>query len=152
MSDKKSDGGIKPGAGEVGFGENGDEENEGEQQEEKVSDTSTGTDREVSDSTTTTKSIEDSKRQARNRTERKSQQYPYFVRRDKVGDERSERIELRLRSEVMDMESPFIRDLENILGGDVSKTDAREFAMKVGFENPEKVAELMRDDGFGLSN
>jgi len=38
---------------------------------------------------------------------------------------------------------------EHLDVNEVSKTDAREFALLAAFENPERVAELMRDEGFG---
>ncbi|MFC6763972.1 acyl-CoA dehydrogenase [Natrinema soli] len=80
-------------------------------------------------------------------------EYPYFVRRSKVGDERDERIEVHLRSDVSDQESAFRNDLADALEtGEVSKTDAREFALKYAFENPEAVAELMRSEGYGITD
>lgn len=80
-------------------------------------------------------------------------EYPYFVRRTKIGDERDERIEVHLRSDVGDQESAFRNDLADALEtGEVSKTDAREFALKYAFENPEDVAELMRAEGYGLTD
>lgn len=79
------------------------------------------------------------------------QGYPYFVRRSNVGDERDNRLEVHLRSEVSNQESEFRSALASALETDeVPKTDAREFALKYAFENPEDVAELMRDEGFGL--
>ncbi|UHQ98246.1 acyl-CoA dehydrogenase (plasmid) [Natrinema zhouii] len=80
-------------------------------------------------------------------------EYPYFVRRSKVGDERDERIEVHLRSDVNDQESAFRNDLADALEtSEVSKTDAREFALKYAFENPEAVAELMRAEGYGITD
>lgn len=79
------------------------------------------------------------------------QEYPYFVRRSNVGDERDNRLEIHLRTEVSTQESEFRSALADALETDeVPKTDAREFALKYAFENPEDVAELMRDEGFGL--
>jgi len=79
------------------------------------------------------------------------EQFPYFVRRRNVGDERDERIEVHLRKSVHSQESAFRSQLADELGTEeVSKTDAREFALKFSFENPEGVAELMREEGFGL--
>ncbi|SER39414.1 acyl-CoA dehydrogenase [Natrinema salaciae] len=77
--------------------------------------------------------------------------YPYFVRRSKVLDERDERIEAHLRTEVTDRESDFRSALADELetNDDIPKSDAREFALKYAFENPAGVAELMRDEGFG---
>ncbi len=76
------------------------------------------------------------------------QQYPYFVRRNNVLDERDTRYELHIRDAVADQESQFRNSLADALGvGEISKTDAREFALLYAFENPEEVAELMRDEG-----
>jgi len=75
--------------------------------------------------------------------------YPYFVRRNNVGDERDTRLEIHVRDKVADREAQFRHTLADRLGvSDVSKTDAREFAMLAAFEHPEQVAELMRNEGF----
>lgn len=77
-------------------------------------------------------------------------EYPYFIRRNNVGDERDKRLEMHVRQEVADQEAEFRNKLAAELGtGDVSKTDAREFALLAAFEHPEQVAELMREEGFG---
>ena len=83
--------------------------------------------------------------------EQDDHKYPYFVRRSKVLDERDERIEAHLRKEVTDQESNFRSALADELetNDDIPKSDAREFALKFAFENPEGVAELMREEGFG---
>jgi hypothetical protein len=79
-----------------------------------------------------------------------AQQYPYFVRRNNVGDERDTRLEIHVRDKVADQEGAFRNELADQLGvNEVSKTDAREFALLAAFHNPEQVAELMRDEGFG---
>ena len=75
--------------------------------------------------------------------------YPYFVRRSNVGDERDTRLEIHVRDKVAEGEAEFRHALAAELGAsDVSKTDAREFALLAAFRNPERVAELMREDGF----
>ncbi len=82
-----------------------------------------------------------------------TQEFPYFVRRSNVGDEREERIEIHLRPEVNNQESEFRNALADELDtGEVSKTDAREFALKFAYANPEEVAEMMRDEGYGLTD
>ncbi|MUV56213.1 acyl-CoA dehydrogenase [Halogeometricum sp. CBA1124] len=76
--------------------------------------------------------------------------YPYFVRRNNVGDERDTRLEIHVRDKVADREGKFRNELAEQLGtNEVSKTDAREFALLAAFQHPERVAELMRDEGFG---
>lgn len=78
------------------------------------------------------------------------QQYPYFVRRSNVGDERDNRLELFARDEVVSREGEFRSRLASELGADdVSKTDAREYALLAAFDNVEEVADLMREDGYG---
>jgi len=79
-----------------------------------------------------------------------SHQYPYFVRRSNVGDERDNRLELFARDEVVSREAKFRNQLASKLGtDDVAKTDAREYALLAAFDNVEDVAELMRGDGYG---
>ena len=78
-------------------------------------------------------------------------EYPYFIRRSNVTDERDHRIELHLRREISSQEAAFRNELAIELGTDaVPKTDAREFALKFAFQHPERVAALMRDEGFGM--
>lgn len=78
------------------------------------------------------------------------EQYPYFVRRSNVGDERDTRLEVHVRDKVANQEAQFRNELAEQLGAsEISKTDAREFALLAAFHHPERVAELMRDEGFG---
>ena len=75
--------------------------------------------------------------------------YPYFVRRSNVGDERDTRLEIHVRDKVAEGEAQYRHALATELGaGDVSKTDAREFALLAAYRHPERVAELMREEGF----
>lgn len=77
-------------------------------------------------------------------------QYPYFIRRNNVGDERDTRLEIHVRDKVANQEAAFRNELAEELGAsEVSKTDAREFALLAAFQYPERVAELMRKEGFG---
>lgn len=83
-------------------------------------------------------------------TNTSGEQYPYFVRRSNVGDERDTRLEIHVRDKVADHEAEFRNKLADSLGtNEVSKTDAREFALLAAFEHPEQVAELMQEEGFG---
>lgn len=78
------------------------------------------------------------------------EEYPYFIRRSNVGDERDTRFEIHVRDKVADQEAKFRNELAEQLGAnEVSKTDAREFALLAAFNNPEHVAELMKEEGFG---
>jgi hypothetical protein len=77
-------------------------------------------------------------------------EYPYFVRRRNVGDERDNRLELHVRDKVARRESAFRNDLAAQLDtAEVSKTDAREFALLAAYHHPDLVAELMEAEGFG---
>lgn len=79
-----------------------------------------------------------------------TEQYPYFVRRSNVGDERDTRLEIHVRDKVADQEAAFRNELaEQLDTNEVSKTDAREFALLAAFQHPERVAELMAEEGFG---
>lgn len=87
----------------------------------------------------------------RSEIQRTATEYPYFIRRSNVTDERDHRIELHLRPEISGQEAAFRNELATELGTDaVPKTDAREFALKFAFQHPERVAALMRDEGFGM--
>lgn len=78
------------------------------------------------------------------------EQYPYFIRRSNVGDERDTRLEIHVRDKVANQEAAFRNELAEQLGvNEVSKTDAREFAVLAAFQHPERVAELMAEEGFG---
>lgn len=87
-------------------------------------------------------------------TEVNHEEYPYFVRRNKTLDERSERIEVWVRPEVTSNESAWLDELADTLGTDhVAKTDAREYALLVAQEDEvvqRKIAERMEDDGYGI--
>jgi hypothetical protein len=80
-------------------------------------------------------------------------EYPYFIRRNNVGDERDKRLEIHVRQKVANQEAKFRNKLASELETDeISKTDAREFALLAAFEHPQQVAELMREEGFGAIN
>jgi hypothetical protein len=79
-----------------------------------------------------------------------AEKYPYFVRRSNVGDERDNRLEIHVRNKVVEREAAFRSELAEQLGvGEVPKTDAREFALLDAYQNPERVAERMQEEGFG---
>lgn len=81
--------------------------------------------------------------------ENQKNRYPYFVRRENVADERPSRLEIFVRENVKDEEANYREELAEHLGTDkVLKTDAREFALLLAFKHPEKVAELMREEGY----
>ncbi len=144
---------FKSGSGNLDFGgESDDEDDESDDPKPTTRDVSS-----KSDSEETSQPEPAADRSSREETQSQSHEetneheYPYFVRRNNVGDERDHRIEVHLRETVSGQESEFRSELADHLDtSEVPKTDAREFALKYAFQNPEKVAELMRDEGFGL--
>jgi hypothetical protein len=152
---------MKDGSGDLDFGS--DDEEDDEDHSDATDSQST---RETSDQEPTTHPVDDTTRDkagAQEETARvgrpsstprqssRQEEYPYFVRRNNVTDERSRRLECHVRPEVAQRESDFRSRVAAALGTDsVSKTDAREFALKFAFENPDKVAELMREEGFDV--
>lgn len=83
-------------------------------------------------------------------TDASAETYPYFVRRRNVGDERDTRLEIHVRDKVANQEAEFRSELAEQLGAtEISKTDAREFALLAAFHHPDRVAELMQEEGYG---
>lgn len=76
---------------------------------------------------------------------------PWIFARDNVKSDRS-MVQFFLRDQAKDRESEFIDDLENRLGTTVSKTDAREAAYLAAMDNPELVADELREWGFDLKD
>ncbi|WP_137287692.1 acyl-CoA dehydrogenase [Halorussus salinisoli] len=141
-------GSFKSGAGSLDFEENGESDDEDESIPEPAPDQESTT---TNESTETDETTEDSQQdETSTETASASNKYPYFVRRNSVGDERSTRMELHVRDDVADQEGEYLSELADKLDTDrVAKTDAREFALKLAHENPEEVARLMRDEGYG---
>jgi hypothetical protein len=145
-------GNFKKGSGNLDFG--GDDEEDSNEQSGESADTEGDKSGQRVDNTT--KSSEKSHGENRStqdqNTTGQQSDYPYFVRRNNVMDERDTRWELHVRDEVVQQEPSFRRQLANELETDsVSKTDAREFALKFAFENPERVAALMRKEEYGIT-
>jgi len=163
---------FKSGSGNLDFAgsDEDDEESEPEPKpteettqtdtESNDGDESTATDQPTSDSPVTASSDTDSTTNStkvdRESTEESTpantarEQYPYFIRRSNVGDERDTRLEIHVRDKVADQEAAFRNELaEQLNANEVSKTDAREFALLAAFQHPERVAELMAEEGFG---
>lgn len=156
---------FKSGSGNLDFG--GD--NEKDEQDEDTEETETQTEPETeSDSSVTEQSQSGSLDPAAASTAATTDQlvadnagesaesdsstnnYPYFVRRNNVGDERDTRLEIHVRDKIADQEPEFRNELaEQLETNEIAKTDAREFALLAAFQHPERVAELMRDEGFG---
>ncbi|MDS0261392.1 acyl-CoA dehydrogenase [Haloarcula sp. S1CR25-12] len=138
---------FKSGSGNLDFGGDSDEESTGERADTEVAGSSTA---DPDGSETAGATVDGDATDDRPSTRRSGgETYPYFVRRNNVGDERDTRLEIHVRDKVADQEAGFRHDLAEQLGAsDVSKTDAREFALLAAFEHPERVAELMREEGF----
>jgi len=111
---------------------------------------SSNTESSEADSTTNSPEVDGESTEESTTATTSIEQYPYFVRRSNVGDERDTRLEIHVRDKVADREAAFRNELAEQLGtNEVSKTDAREFALLAAFQHPERVAELMAEEGFG---
>lgn len=80
-------------------------------------------------------------------SEPESPTIPYKFRRSSVKEDRKQR-PIFLRPHIEDRESEFLRMLEDELGEDVYKTDALEAALVVAMDNPDLVAEELREWGY----
>lgn len=159
---------FKSGSGNLDFGSSDDDDEEAEStsetsrtQGERTDDaestppdesSSSSTNRESSEAVRSSEqSAEDSVSAGESTASSPSKEtYPYFVRRSNVGDERDTRLEIHVRDKVANREAKFRNELAEHLGtNEVSKTDAREFALLAAFHDPKRVAELMREEGFG---
>lgn len=76
------------------------------------------------------------------------EQFPYVMRRSKVKEDRDDVHQFFLRDEAAQGETQLLRELEDELGKDVMKLDAREAAYLVAQRHPEEVAEVLRDWGY----
>lgn len=149
---------FKSGAGNLDFGSDDEDEAESEPATESTESHSESADQPVPASPDTTSQTEASSgsptvgQAAETVTSTSSaDEYPYFVRRSNVGDERDNRLEIHVRNKVTEREAEFRSELAKHLGtSEVSKTDAREFALLDAFQNPERVADRMREEGFGI--
>lgn len=76
---------------------------------------------------------------------------PYLVQRQmrgaSVNADRTNQLLLEVRQFVKKNEDTFLHDLQDLVDGPVYKGDAREAAMIVAHENPELVAEKLREWG-----
>lgn len=155
---------FKSGSGNLDFGDGDDDEEpdesehptDGETQSENQQESSTADGAEESASTPPGSDRDSLRNESRTSSvaesteESASSDYPYFVRRNNVGDERDTRLEIHVRDKVAKQENEFRNELAERLGaGEIAKTDAREFALIAAFEHPELVAELMQEEGFG---
>ena len=143
---------FKSGSGNLDFGESDDDEKGDETTAEATGTQDEGETPEAksTDQPTSTTPTRETTEEPATGTPPTAKEYPYFVRRNNVGDERDTRLEIHIRDKVADQEAEFRSELAELLGvNEVSKTDAREFALLAAFHHPERVAELMEDEGFG---
>lgn len=146
---------FKSGSGNLDFGSDDDETDEAEPNTAESEETPGSEAQSISEEPTaeadyTPDRNTDSKATESQTSSDDTPEYPYFVRRNNVGDERDTRLEIHVRDNVAAQESEFRNKLaEHLDASEISKTDAREFALLAAFENPEAVAELMEDEGFG---
>lgn len=140
---------FKKGSGNLDFGSDRQEESEEQVESETTDDDEfSSNDSQTSESSPVDQS---SNTDSQSDADASTEKYPYFVRRNKVGDERDVRLEVHVRKKINEQEPTFRSELAEQLDTDeVSKTDAREFALHYAYQNPEEVADLMRDEGFGV--
>lgn len=137
---------FKSGSGNLDFGGNDESDEKDEQSEDPVGE-ETPEPQPVEQDTSPAPVQETTEESTANSP---TEQYPYFVRRNNVGDERDTRLEIHVRDKVADQEAAFRSAVAEHLGAnEISKTDAREFALLMAFQHPDRVAELMQDEGFG---
>ena len=146
---------FKSGSGNLDFGDRDEDTNENKVEEEESSSeesTSSSGSQQTSqtpDSSEQSVPAQDSSNESTTSSS-PNEEYPYFVRRNNVGDERDTRLEIHLRDEVANQEAKFLSELaEQLETNEIAKTDAREFALLTAFQHPERVAELMQEEGFG---
>lgn len=93
-------------------------------------------------------SEEDEPRRVEESEDEEGEEFPYVMRRSKVKEDRDDVHQFFLRDEAAQGETQLLRDLEDELGKDVMKLDAREAAYIVAQRHPEEVAEVLRDWGY----
>ena len=134
--------GMKEGAGEDPFAEEGSPDDDPERQPDTASKTpSTETDpvMEGGSSTTTETSSSDSE-----------MSIPYKYRRDSVQDGR-DRVPLFLHPETKTDEREAMRELEERFDDSISLTDLREALVKAGLENLDTTQTQLEQWGYGLN-
>lgn len=154
---------FKSGSGDLNFGDGGEDDEtdtettEEQTQEENVSESPVTEESTPNPPDNTLSGSEASSEQSvsgqvsagNSTTTTPAEKYPYFVRRNNVGDERDNRLEVYVRDKIANQEADFRSVLaDHLEASEITKTDAREFALLTAFHHPERVAELMEDEGF----
>lgn len=75
---------------------------------------------------------------------------PFILRREKVKDERPEVHQLFVQSETHEQAVDAERELEDMLGVDLSRTDAREAIYLAGMANLDEAATVLRRWGYDI--
>lgn len=75
---------------------------------------------------------------------------PFILRREKVKDERPEVHQLFVQSETHEQAVDAERELEDMLGVDLSRTDARESIYLAGMANLDEAATVLRRWGYDM--
>lgn len=78
------------------------------------------------------------------------EELPFILRREKVKDERPEVHQLFVQSETHEQAVEAERDLEEMLGVDLSRTDAREAIYLAGMANLDEAADVLRRWGYDM--
>lgn len=78
------------------------------------------------------------------------EELPLILRREKVKDERPEVHQLFVQAETHERAVDAERELERMLGVDLSRTDAREAIYLAGMANLDAAAEQLRQWGYDL--
>jgi hypothetical protein len=124
--------GMKEGAGEDPFADNGSTSSDSTKQED-TDDTNA-----------------ESKETDARQTGRQRMQIPYKFRRDGVQDGRS-RVPLFLQEDTKRAERDALRELEERFDSNVSLTDLREALMKVGLQHLDEAEDNLEKWGYGMT-
>ena len=78
------------------------------------------------------------------------EELPFVLRRDKVKDERPEVHQLFVQAETHEEAVDAERELEDMLGVDLSRTDAREAIYLAGMQHLDEAADVLRRWGYDI--
>ena len=148
--------GLKSGSRDAGLDDSSEKE-EGRTQQEPADEATTQTTTEPeqtaeSEPQTTSSSAGQADSQAKTQSQSgrpTMDSIPYKLRREKVNEGR-EQVPYFLREEVIEAETDLQDRLEEILDEKVYKSDYREAAMVVAQQNPDLIAEVLREWGYDL--
>lgn len=143
---------MKSGTGEDPFADDPDPTDQDEESASESSETEDSTpetaDEPANSDTAETASSDDATGADDTETTLNHDDIPWVLRRSRVKDGRPEMIPVYVREETATRESEFMRAVEDAVGKDVYKFDAREAALLVAMNHPEEVAEQLNDWGY----